>query len=555
MSGNDLTGEDMALLRDYAQRRSETAFATLVSRHINLVYSIANRQVHDSQLAEEIAQNVFVLLAQKANILDPQTILSGWLCRTTRYVSADALKTRRRRQQREQESQMEAILNEPGSGSWEQIAPLLDEALERLGEKEQDAIALRFFEGKDLREVGAAMGIGEDAARMRVNRGIEKLREIFAKQGVVLSATTLAGTLAGQSVQAAPAGLAATVASVISGTTLTAATAIAVTKTVAMTTLHKTLIGAGCAIALGIGVYQAHQTSLARAEARLLEQKQAPLEETIQQLQQQLTDATNRLAGLAETLALSRRNEGELLSLRGEVSRLRREAQERAQLASDVSGEFEGSDYKAWFERIIKLKQWVKQTPGAETPEMRYLTDESWLGAAKPRLETPDDFKVALNNLCHASEVQFLEIASSALRDYLQASKQEFPTEVSQLAPYFESPAPGNEILSRYEVRTDNSIYANNIFANNVPATKNLVIMAKFPDPDGMSMVGTNGFASFHSPDDMSILAPALQTLYEATPHINNRKSLNIDEVVPYIRTPEQMAAYKRLTAKKNASK
>lgn len=186
---------------------------------------------------------------------------------------------------------------------------------------------------------------------------------------------------------------------------------------------------------------------------------------------------------------------------------------------------------------------------------MKYLNHWDWLNVAEAKLETPEDFNAALKRLRQNSEAGFLRLAEPALRKYLQENNQEFPKEVSQLAPYFEAPAPGNEILSRYEIRTDNSIYGNNFFTTNVPATKNLVIMAKFPDPDQMSMVGTNGFASFHSPDDLSILAPALQALYEATPHINGSKSINMDEVVPYIRTPEQMAAYKRLTAKKNASK
>src|SRR5215469_14895368 len=119
-----MMAEDMDLLRDYTTRHAEEAFETLVSRYINLVYSVAMRQVHDPHLAEEITQAVFVILARKAAALGPGTILSGWLYRTTQFVSADALKAQRRRQLHEQEAYMQSVLNEPETAAWTQIAPL-----------------------------------------------------------------------------------------------------------------------------------------------------------------------------------------------------------------------------------------------------------------------------------------------------------------------------------------------------------------------------------------------------------------------------------------------
>ena len=102
--------DDLTLLREYARSNSEEAFAALVSRHINLVYSVALRQVRDPHLAEEITQAVFIILARKAGSLGPKTILSGWLCRTARYASANALTIQRRRQHREQEAYMQSKL-------------------------------------------------------------------------------------------------------------------------------------------------------------------------------------------------------------------------------------------------------------------------------------------------------------------------------------------------------------------------------------------------------------------------------------------------------------
>jgi RNA polymerase sigma factor (sigma-70 family) len=236
--------DGMTMVREYAQSNSEQAFATLVSRHVNLVYSVAMRQVHDPHLAEEITQAVFIVLARKAKSLSPKTILSGWLCRTARNVSANTLKTQRRRQFHEREAQMQSTLNEPDSDAWQDIAPLLDEALNCLGTKEHDAVVLRFFDGKELKEVGAAMGTGEDAARMRVNRGLEKLREFFTKRGVTLSATAIAGAVSANSVQAAPAALIPVLTKAAIAATATPVTALVTTKVLATVTLQKAIVGA-----------------------------------------------------------------------------------------------------------------------------------------------------------------------------------------------------------------------------------------------------------------------------------------------------------------------
>jgi uncharacterized protein (TIGR03435 family) len=206
--------DDMRLVREYADGQSAQAFETLVARYANLVYSAALRQVRDPGLAEEVTQAVFIILAQKAGQLGPGTILSGWLYRTAGYVSGSVLKRERRRQFREQEAYMQSTLNQPDDQVWKQIAPLLDEALLRLGQTDRDALVLRFFEGRSLVEVGSALGASEEAAKKRVARALEKLRKFFSKRGVDSTTAVIAGTISANSLQLAPVGLTKSISTV-----------------------------------------------------------------------------------------------------------------------------------------------------------------------------------------------------------------------------------------------------------------------------------------------------------------------------------------------------
>jgi hypothetical protein len=137
---------------------------------------------------------------------------------------------------------MQSLLNEPDSTAWSQIAPLLEEALNCLGEKEHDAVVLRFFSGKELKHIGEAMGTTEDGARMRVNRGLEKLRKFFIKRGVTLSSAAIAGAVSGNSVQAAPAALIPVLTKGAIAATATPVTALATTKVLAIITLQKAIV-------------------------------------------------------------------------------------------------------------------------------------------------------------------------------------------------------------------------------------------------------------------------------------------------------------------------
>lgn len=334
-----MPNDDLTLLREYALDKSEPAFAALVSRYADLVYSVAVRMVRDPHLAEEVAQAVFIVLAHKADKFDDKVILSSWLCRTARYAASNVLTIERRRRQREQEAHMQDILNPPESAeAWIQIAPLLDDAMERLGRKDHDALVLRFFDNKNFTEVGAALGASEDAAKMRVGRALEKLRKFFSRRGVSLSAGAIAGAVSVNSVQAAPVGLAASItAAAISGTAVTTAALVAATKTIAMNTLQKTIVTAALAVTVGAGIFEAHQNSQLRVQNQALQQKRAPLAAQIQRLQDERDEATNRLATMAGEIAKNKVDNLELLRLRALAGVARQAVGESARLRTQLA--------------------------------------------------------------------------------------------------------------------------------------------------------------------------------------------------------------------------
>jgi RNA polymerase sigma factor (sigma-70 family) len=206
--------DDIALLREFVERNSEDAFAILVSRNINKVYSIALRQTRNPDQAEEITQAVFVILAQKSSVLCQRTVLSGWLHETTRLTAITFIRREFRRTRREREACMQNLLNEPAPDVWPQIAPLLDSAISRLSEKDRHVILLRYFDAKSMKEVAAALGANEDAAKKRVNRAVEKLRAFFAKRGIATSGSVLVSAISANSIQIAPVTLAQSVTAV-----------------------------------------------------------------------------------------------------------------------------------------------------------------------------------------------------------------------------------------------------------------------------------------------------------------------------------------------------
>jgi len=206
---------DNELLREYARSASEIAFAELVTRHLNMVYSAALRETGgDTGLAQEVTQLVFIDLSQKAANLVEHPALAGWLYTSVRWKAANVRRAEVSRDRRQLEYQSMSQLNssESADATWRQVRPVLDDSLHELEEKDRVVIVLRFFEGLNLKQVGARLGLSENAARMRVDRALERLHPLLSKRGITCTGSALAAALiAGAVAVSAPAGLAASI--------------------------------------------------------------------------------------------------------------------------------------------------------------------------------------------------------------------------------------------------------------------------------------------------------------------------------------------------------
>ena len=384
---------DTELLRSYAENGSEPAFAELVRRQVNLVYSAALRETHgDTGLAEDVTQAVFHELARKASSLIRHPALSGWLYTSVRLFAANVRRSEQRRQRREQEASAMSELteNESPESVWQQVRPALDEAMHELSETDRATVVLRFFEGRNLSEIGQTLGLRENAARMRVDRALEKLRGLLAKRGITSTASGLAAALAAGAVMPAPSALAA---AVTASAVASVATTSALTATIQIIAMNKTTVGVISvllAASAGIPLWQQSRLKRLQSQNEALQaqvQKISSLQKEIEQLQQ-------KQAALSPPAPMGDKNQAELLRLRGQVGVLRRQAAE-GQSAQNILND-------------IKRNNAPKSEPAggspiksllSKSPEIPMLPASSWtnLGFATP-VSTIQTLNWALQN-------------------------------------------------------------------------------------------------------------------------------------------------------------
>ena len=385
--------DSQQLLANYVRNGSNEAFRELVSRYLALVYSTAIRLVGgDTHLAEDVAQTVFVDLARKARTLPADVMLGGWLHRDTCFVASKTVRSERRRQSRERQAvEMNSLQNHPES-DLRLVAPILDEAINRLGAEDRTAILLRFFEQSDFRAVGEALGSNEDAARMRVNRALEKLHSLLTHRGVTLSVAALGTVLTAEAVTAAPVGLAVTMSSVALAS-MAAGTGTILTFLKVMT-MTKVQAGIVCGIVVASAVTSLQVEHQAQAKMRQVDVSLQQQPSQLAELQAQ----NERLSNLL-TQANSPNNPGDLQKLRDEVTILR-----------------------------------------SQTNELTVLQDEerrlqASLAKAGQDLLAPkvDDFEWSKEL---RAKQNYMDLLSSAIREYARNNQDRFPTSFEEAAAF-----------------------------------------------------------------------------------------------------------------------
>lgn len=332
------------LIADYVKSGSESAFRELVSRYVDLVYSSAIRLVNgDIHLAEDVTQTVFTDLARMARTLSRDVMLGGWLHRHTCFVASKAMRGERRRRERERQAMEMNLSEDHSAANLAAVAPALDEAINELGAEDRAAILLRFFEQRDFRSVGEALGSNEEAARKRVDRALDKLHGLLSRRGVALSAAALATTLSAGVVSAAPTGLAVTVSSAALAGVATGGTTLTLLQIITMTKLQAGIISAVviAGIAIPIVLQQKAQRKYEEANRQALLQvdRANKLERENEELLKQVAAARKEAASAAEDL------KKEVVRLRADNARLSGEKSDA--VAAKTSGPSAVSGLKA----------------------------------------------------------------------------------------------------------------------------------------------------------------------------------------------------------------
>jgi RNA polymerase sigma factor (sigma-70 family) len=340
-----MSPDDTDLIRRFVAQRAEHALEELIRRHVDLVYRAALRKVGHPHLAEDVTQAVFTALAWKAPSLQRHRTIVGWLHTATRFAANETLRAERRRRRHEQEAvaMHEHSIETAAPVDWERLRPVIDDALGELKDSDREAVLLRFFADRPFTEIGAALGVSENTARMRVDRALDKLDALLARRGITSTSTALAIALgAHATAAAAPTALAASVTGAALAS-CTAATGAAATTTIIMSgsKIQVSLVMAA-GLVLGIAVYESRvagrleqQSAIAHASVAAAIARQATLERVLQDaqgeqaaLQQKIAASRAKLSGASPAAATAPAAESQMEILRDRY--LQRRAVERS---------------------------------------------------------------------------------------------------------------------------------------------------------------------------------------------------------------------------------
>jgi len=512
-----MDSDDVELLSQYVVNGCERAFAELVRRYLDLVYSAALRQVRSPQLAEEVAQSVFVDLSRSASRIKRGTPVVAWLSTVTRRTAIDVVRHESRRRTREQAA-LEIAAMKSSPSVWSQVEPLLDEAIEGLKESDRTALLLRFFENKSLREIGERLGTSEDTAQKRVSRAIEHLRLTFMRRGIALTSAGLTADISAHAVQVAPHTLRtaiATATDTLGKAALAKATTLELGRSLAMTTFQKTILAVAAAATVGVTVFQVREMLFSR--------------QSLQAAERSLDSAS------ADLLRLKQQRDAAAAKLQAAERGLDRGLDAVARKAEDARLE---AEMRAWMSRAEQLRQLRVDRPELSSPELELLDADDWFSIAKDaQLDTDSQVRDAFKKLRNRAENVIAERIRSALGAFLEGNAGQAPTNIVQLIPFFDPPLNA-AILDRYEViaaqKSDAQIFG-----------ENLVIATKYPiDPerDSYWRISPKGAMSIGS-----FLQTDISNARKAFALANAGKSAKDPaELLPYMKWPVPIETLKK---------
>ncbi len=489
--------DDQELLRAFAERKSETAFAALVQKHLPVIYAAAFRQTGDAHCAEEISLAAFTLLARKAGSLKLHPALGGWLYTTTGHLAARWRRGEGRRRRREQEAHaMKEAETQSDERTSETLRPMVDALILDLPERDRLAVLLRYFEGQAYTDIGQRLGLTENAARMRVDRALEQLRLQLHRRGIVSTTTALGVALTAQATLVPPAALGASI-------TLGVSTAVAGGGLLFLmnTSILKTgLAVAAVGICAGTVLWQRHENTRLQEEIASL---QTPLKPA-----RGLPHSSTPSADASPT------------------------PEDFARLKSQVAT-LKETPATSWQERADILRELMGQYPEFQIPELALATPEDWLDATKLPLISDEDYRRALAHVRTTVMVRFGEGLRKALRAYLNQGSGAFPTDPAQLAPYFPNPVNA-EMWQHYKISPASRFPNIGVGGEYVLTVKSPVD----PDYDSQVIVGPNGMGS--TTVRTLLLQPVLDAFRAANP---GKMPGSSDDLLPYTKTNSQRSA------------
>jgi RNA polymerase sigma factor (sigma-70 family) len=409
--------DDATLLRSFAEHGDEASLGILIQRHMGFVYSVALRRVNgDTHHAQDVSQQVLVDMGRKAKALSLHPALKAWLYTATRYTAGKLMKTEQRRRAREEAQSMnESFHQNAQTVDWDRLRPVLDEALEDLGNRDRRAVIQRFFEGLTFGQIGETEGITEDGARLRVNRALEKMAAVMKRRGIESTAAGLALGLTSEAAASVPQAVAEAVAQGTLGVLRSTSVAGASVGLLSAAGYGKAALGISAGIAL-MAVLGLQQWSLERDKAHQFDG-----------LEQQLDQDRSEIRSLLHQRAVSQASLQKLAPSSEEVLT----------------------------NRVTALRDWFAANPSYALPEMRLLTDADWVDFSfqHPEIDAGGDLWPVASQLRTKAIVVGEDAVQAALVRYVIAGATPPLTDANQLLAY--SSSLDADILTRYSAFPD----------------------------------------------------------------------------------------------------